>query len=672
MEQQITLLEKNGEKMGFFTIWDPRTRSSLVTDWQKKVMQHFGIPINYIEINYRVTNHGGAIEAIIKGLGNNADYVTFFDNDAIPLKREVIDIIYEKLKDKRTVFGGIQNSNHIHENHPLICPSSLSLSTKLYRDLGQPHLGDLIKRSDHCEELVWRCQELGYNICYVYPTSFYELTDEEMAQTGNPRKWNLGNGLFYGLCTQYGDLFFHRGMQNIARGEEIFIAKCKEILDYKENPPKNIKLPDWVEEIKEFFPDKYELFVSELETKTGDNQQYYVLKEFSNRYRGQILGEIGTDRMLGSFVLAQNRQNTVITYDIFNNNPEVKNRILTKYPNLKFRLENLLDNPERAKDFFKNCDFLYIDCDPHNGIIEQEFYKLIEMSGFQGIAVWDDCKLNEGMKNFWSQIPARKIDISEIAHNTGTSITIHHPPKIETIIISVGFGEELSITLPQTKKFFDNVIVLSHESDKLTQEVCKENGVECILTDLFYADGATFDKGRVISYGLTKLKYLDWVCSMDADIYIPDDFKEKLDIDNRNMSQFFGTGRRFVWTYEDWLDIQVGKIDIQDLPYVEGYGCGFWILFNLNSKPALQEPLDKLYPWRPTNDQIDIDFLRKWCPLIEKDPNLGRIDMDLLHLSVHGCFRNGRGNGNERFDELKGKSFKQITKKDIKNILSNI
>lgn len=230
---QIKTLDFNGEKMAFFTFIDPNNRNMEVTEWHHRVHYKLNIPINYFQIDYRLINHGGAMEKSIALFKNQIDYFCFIDNDCLLLRKEVPQEIYEKLKDKRTIFGGSQNSNHIHTNptHPFVQPSSFCISTELYEKLGSPHLADYIKRSDTCEEATWLCQERGYNVCMVYPSHYNELTDEEIKTSGNPKKWNLTNTLFYGLGTTYGDTFFHAGMQSLPRSAELLISKAKEIIN---------------------------------------------------------------------------------------------------------------------------------------------------------------------------------------------------------------------------------------------------------------------------------------------------------------------------------------------------------------------------------------------------------------------------------------------------------
>jgi hypothetical protein len=651
---EIKISNKNGENLAFFTFHDPRNRSNEILSWQKRVMDFYNIPVNYLEIDYRMVNHGGAIEWVIKTFGDKIDYFTFFDNDCIPTNKNVIDIIYDKIKDKKTIFGGVQNSNHIHENHPIICPSSLSLSSKLYKDLGQPHLGDLIKRSDTCEELVWKCQEQGFNICYVWPKSYYELTPEEMKETGNPQKWNCGNGLYYGMCTQYGDLFFHRGVQNIKRGGDIFIEKCKSILDNK--------LPDWVSNVKEFLPHKHQDFINDSNENTGHTKQYLYLKELSDKYNGKLILDLGSDCGLSALALGINGQNLVKSYDIVNLYPPEKTAISRKYTNIEYVIENLLSAPERAKKLFKQASLIYLDAGEHAGDIETEFYQLIKESGFTGELVCDDINLNDGMRLFWNNITEEKKVLKD-KHWSGTGHVSFVKKELNAVVVSVNCADYLELSLPENIKHFDNYYVGTIATDTETIEICKKYGaIPVICPDPHNINGHKFDKGSCIQECFKQMKNRDsWVLLLDADIILPKDFKGVDDTLDKNV--LYGASRSFAWDYNEYLEYKDGKNinNFENIP--GGYGCGYFMLFYLNSDKIKNEPLDKIYP--NGNIETDMVLLEKFHPY---RVDVGKFDFKVLHLGGHSLFENGRIDGLGRFDCVKGKKFKEIP--NVKDLLN--
>jgi glycosyltransferase involved in cell wall biosynthesis len=90
--------------------------------------------------------------------------------------------------------------------------------------------------------------------------------------------------------------------------------------------------------------------------------------------------------------------------------------------------------------------------------------------------------------------------------------------KIELIITCVNRVSFLKETLPLNKGRFDNVVVVTSPSDYETQLLCKKEEVDCLPTNVFYKDGAPFNKGHGINYGLERLKYNEWVVLADCDI----------------------------------------------------------------------------------------------------------------------------------------------------------
>lgn len=455
---QIKTLDFNGEKMAFFTFVDPNNRNMEVTEWHHRVHSKLNIPINYFQIDYRLINHGGAMEKSIALFKEQVDYFCFIDNDCLLLRKEVPQEIYEKIKDKKTIFGGCQNSNHIHVNptHPFVQPSSFCISTKLYQELGNPHLADFIKRSDTCEEVTWLCQERGYNICMVYPSHYNELTDEEIATSGNPKKWRLTETLYYGLGTTYGDVFFHAGMQSLPRSKDVFIAKCKEVLSKNE-----------------------------------------------------------------------------------------------------------------------------IDA------------------------------------------------------------------KLEAVIVCVKYSKFLEITLQENIKHFDNIIVVTTEDDLATQNVINkyQEKVSYVTTNRFYESNAVFDKGSAINEGLLKLKYNSFVCHLDCDIVLPEDFRQKLNLKDLNIDTLYGCPRFFINNYQDWLEYKNNKKAKEDFSGLElgGWGCGYIQIWNMRSYKIRNIPVKYLYPSYPTAAESDILMLKRFHPDVV---SVGKLDIQVAHLGNCGVNHDTKDNKN--------------------------
>jgi hypothetical protein len=105
-----------------------------------------------------------------------------------------------------------------------------------------------------------------------------------------------------------------------------------------------------------------------------------------------------------------------------------------------------------------------------------------------------------------------------------------HSPRnasrfLEAVIVCVDYADFLEATLHHNKQFFDHVVVVTSFADKATQNVCRYNNIECIKTDSFYEDGASFNKANGINLGFAHLKYNDWILHLDADVLLPNDFR---------------------------------------------------------------------------------------------------------------------------------------------------
>lgn len=250
--KQLLIYNVNGEKV-LISTFIGGNRSSDILDWHKKVFNNYKIPNNYIYAPFEAgISYGGLINYYVSLTLDHVDYYVFLDTDALFLKKDGIDKVIEKIKDKETIWGIAQQSTHILKNgtpiHPYAGFTTCAFSKELYIKIGKPSF-DVSFRGDIAEELTWRVKEMGFNICLSYPVEFHELTDEEVKNTGNTRHGWVDNGIKVGLGTTFGaGLCYHSFHQAvipgtntlaIPRSAEIFIQKAKLAI---ENHNKNRKL----------------------------------------------------------------------------------------------------------------------------------------------------------------------------------------------------------------------------------------------------------------------------------------------------------------------------------------------------------------------------------------------------------------------------------------------
>lgn len=231
MSINLKTVSINNEKIAIITLYGPN-RNLEVMAWHQRVMvDHFQLPVNYIECPFPNASHGFFMNAVIRDTIDSSDapdYYYWIDNDCIQLRKEALQMAYLKASDKMTIFGHAWQSNHkIGPNgqiaHPYAAPACLFYSTKMYNDLGRPDMDHWIARSDTSEEFTYIAKQKGYNISLIYPS--FSFTYEH----------NLDNGLVYGMGNIYGPLnrplWHHTSSSGHPRHPEIFIKTCQKVIE---------------------------------------------------------------------------------------------------------------------------------------------------------------------------------------------------------------------------------------------------------------------------------------------------------------------------------------------------------------------------------------------------------------------------------------------------------
>jgi hypothetical protein len=99
---------------------------------------------------------------------------------------------------------------------------------------------------------------------------------------------------------------------------------------------------------------------------------------------------------------------------------------------------------------------------------------------------------------------------------------------LRAIMVAVDYQDILRISLPYNQHHFDEItIVTDPKSGKSVFDVVYHHTPDrkiCILeTELFYTDGAVFNKWRALEWGLDQMGRHGWICIMDADVLWPKD-----------------------------------------------------------------------------------------------------------------------------------------------------
>lgn len=155
------------------------------------------------------------------------------------------------------------------------------------------------------------------------------------------------------------------------------------------------------------------------------SQHYKLLAYLSTLFNNGIIIDIGTHRGASATALSYNPTNTIYTFDI-------ENRISDDFSspksiqNIVFNYTNIFSHDVRGswKDRILSSNMIFLDIDPHDGVLEYEFYEWLKEQNYQGLLVLDDIWYFKGMRNnFWYKIEGKyKEDITNLGHWSGTGV----------------------------------------------------------------------------------------------------------------------------------------------------------------------------------------------------------------------------------------------------------
>ena len=132
-----------------------------------------------------------------------------------------------------------------------------------------------------------------------------------------------------------------------------------------------------------------------------------MLSHISSNLKNKSILDLGTWRGGSAFMLGENKQNIVHSYDITDHKlPFVKSYLNHRYPNIIFNIKSCLDIPSEE---LKNASLIYLDLAPHDGIKEEQMISNIRQSGFEGLLMCDDVSINKVMYDWWNSVEEEKV-----------------------------------------------------------------------------------------------------------------------------------------------------------------------------------------------------------------------------------------------------------------------
>jgi hypothetical protein len=226
---------------------------------------------------------------------------------------------------------------------------------------------------------------------------------------------------------------------------------------------------------------------------------------------------------------------------------------------------------------------------------------------------------------------------------------------LRAIIVAVDYDDLLAVTLPYNRHHFDEVhLVTDSKSFPKIADYLYLDRVEIWTTDLFYSDGAKFNKWRALEWGLDRMGRTGWICSMDADVLWPREVK--VDIFGQSLRFGMTDGRGDLILHRGQLMAPLRRM--APWPLHNSVGECFavmsekdWGMFpihrNVNEWAGYtqvfhaDDPVLGPAPWHEVDwthaGGADSLFQRKWSPWNKVRPN-----WEVLHLGEPGINWYGR------------------------------
>ena len=200
----------------------------------------------------------------------------------------------------------------------------------------------------------------------------------------------------------------------------------------------NLELsPDAIERLaSDFFTDNPKLWHIPYANGKYGIEHYPLLATISSQIKNKKILDLGTYSGISAIALnygnlKYGNNNTIYSYDISSDNliPDI-----FKDTEITFRTDDLFHPVTREinKEHILSSDLIFIDVDPHEGIVEYDMYMWLKENNFKGLLIFDDIHLGTGhlgstsgtsMQMFWNTIDDNyKVDITPLGHASGTGI----------------------------------------------------------------------------------------------------------------------------------------------------------------------------------------------------------------------------------------------------------
>lgn len=246
-------------------------------------------------------------------------------------------------------------------------------------------------------------------------------------------------------------------------------------------------------------------------------------------------------------------------------------------------------------------------------------------------------------QNITPALPPEK-PIREVSELLSTRMPENKISRLDVVMVCVNYSDLLVVSLSDNIKIIEpkHIFVVTDGKDLLTQQICHDFGVNCIITERFYENDAIFNKGKGLNEGIQAITDPDWILITDADIIFPPDLLSILNDKSVNRNKLYAATRYLCGDYTTYQKYKTKKITLEQMDGV--HRCppvGYFQLFHIKH-PNLIDNTQPIYP--------EISGDASWSDMLfaDKFPQKECIQsIKLIHLGDHS--QNWKGRKTKRF-----------------------
>lgn len=249
--------------------------------------------------------------------------------------------------------------------------------------------------------------------------------------------------------------------------------------------------------------------------------------------------------------------------------------------------------------------------------------------------------------------------------------------ELQALTVCINYADFLEEAIKHNLQHFSRWLIVTSPDDHDTRNLCRRNGLQCLLTEEHKKDGG-FSKGHLIERGLQHLGNNGWRVHIDADIVLPHKFSQWIETTHLDEDCIYGLDRIMVRSHEDWVKLQsMGYLDNQHafhclVNFPEGYRVGSrwamaqtgWVpigFFQLwHAKSEYWSGIrSRPYPSQHTDcTRTDVQQSLQW----DRRKRILIPEIIAIHLESEACptGTNWKGRKTKRFGPEKNTSFSQL------------